>query len=109
MVSRVRVDMTICAHKALIDAHMQDDSTVKVRIRSTCREVRRFGKMIKPLHMEEYISIRDSGIMELAHESNLTPTCLVPAGVFNAVWMEAGLISKRYAQNSKSICVIFEE
>lgn len=51
MVSRVRVDMTICAHKALIDADMQDDGTVKVRIRSTCREVRRFGKMIKPLHI----------------------------------------------------------
>lgn len=103
------MDMTICAHRALIDADMQDDGTVKVRIRSTCREVRRFGSMLKPLHKEEYISLRDSGIMELAHESNLTPTCLVPAGVFNAIWMEAGLISKRYAQNAKSICVVFEE
>lgn len=109
MVSRVRVDMSICAHKALIDAEIQEDGTVKVRIRSTCREVRKFGKSIKPLHREEYVSLRDSGIMELAHESNLTPTCLVPAGVFNAVWMEAGLISKRYAQKAKSICVVFEE
>ncbi len=109
MVSRVRVDMTICAHKALIEADLQEDGTIKVKIRSTCREVRRFGKLIQPLHREEYLSLRDSGLMPLAHESNLTPTCLVPAGVFNAVWMEAGLISKRYAQNAKSICIFFEE
>ena len=109
MVSRVRVDMTICAHKTLIDADMQEDGTLKVRIRSTCREVRRFGRLIQPLQKEDYLSLRDSSLMQWAHEANLTPTCLVPTGVFNVVWMEAGLISKRYAQNAKSICIFFEE
>ncbi len=109
MVSSVRVDMTICSHKTLIDATMEDDGAVKVRIRSTCKQIRNFGKRIEPLRQEDYLSLKDSVLMRLAHETNVTATCLVPTAVFNAVWLEAGLISKRYAQRAKSICISFEE
>jgi hypothetical protein len=109
MTSRVRVDMTICDHKTLIDADAQEDGTVKVRIRSTCRDVRDFAKGLGPIGPEDYTSLQSSKIMELAAHSRLTPTCLVPTAIFNVVWMEVGMISKRHALKEKRICIYFEE
>jgi hypothetical protein len=45
--------------------------------------------------------------MRMATESGLTPTCLVPVAVYNACWMEQGLISKNLAMQRPSICIEF--
>jgi hypothetical protein len=109
MTSKVRVDMTICDHKTLIEAEAQEDGTVKVRIRSTCRDVRDFAKGLGPLGPEDYTSLQNSKIMDLAAHSRLTPTCLIPTAIYNVVWEEVGMISKRHALKEKSICIYFEE
>lgn len=109
MTSRVRVDMSICDHKTLIDADLLADGTVKVKIRSTCRDVRDFGRMLGPIGLEDYVKTEGSKVIRLASEARLTPTCLVPTAVFNVVWMEVGMISKRHALKAKSIGIHFEE
>ena len=109
MTSKVRVDMTICSHKTIIEAIAQEDGMVKVRIKSTCRDVRDFAKMLPLLGPEDYTSLQDSKVMDLAAHSRLTPTCLIPTAIFNAVWMEVGMISKSLALKEKSICIHFEE
>ncbi len=108
MTSKVRVEMPICSHKTLIDADALDDGTVKVRIRSTCKDVRDFAKRLGPLGPEDYVEIRGSKIFQSAIDARLTPTCLVPTAVFNVVWMEVGMISKSLALKEKAICVHFE-
>jgi hypothetical protein len=109
MTSRVRVDMTICDHKTIIEATARDDGMVDVKIKSTCRDVRDFAKMLPPLGPEDYTSMQSSKILDLAAHSRLTPTCLIPTAIFNVVWMEVGMISKRHALKEKSICIYFEE
>jgi len=109
MTSKVRVDMAICDHKTLIEAEAQEDGTVKVKIRSTCRDVRDFAKSLPPLTAEDYTSLQGSRVMDLAAHSRLTPTCLIPTAIFNVVWEEVGMISKRHALREKSICIYFEE
>jgi len=109
MTSKVRVDMTICDHKTLIDADKQPDGTVMVRVRSTCENIRNYGRRLGAVSMEDYIQIDGSKIIRLATECHLTPTCLIPAAVFNVVWMEVGNISKRYALSKKSISINFED
>ncbi len=109
MTSRVRVDMSLCDFKTIIDADSQPDGTVKVKIRSECRDVREYGKALKSAGPEDYTSIKGSRIFDLAAESRLTPTCLVPTAVFNAIWLEVGMISKTLARKEKSICIHFEE
>lgn len=108
MTSKVRVDMSICDHKTLIDADLQEDGTVKVKIRSTCRDVRDYGKRLGVLTPDEYIQAEDSKVMKLACQCHLTPTCLVPAAVYNVVWVEVGHISKRHALANKCIGIHFE-
>lgn len=109
MTSRVSIDMTICSHKTQIYADLQDDGSVKVRFNSTCQAVREFAERLDHLLPADYLSFKDSNLMRLVSESNLTPTCLIPAGIYNVVWMEVGMISKRYAQKAKSICIHFDE
>lgn len=109
MTSRVSIDMTICSHKTQIYADLQDDGSVKVRFNSTCQAVQEFAERLDPLLPADYLSFKDSNLMRLVSESNLTPTCLIPAGIYNVVWMEVGMISKRYAQKAKSICIHFDE
>jgi hypothetical protein len=109
MTSIVRVDMSICDHKTLIEANQQEDGSVKVKIKSTCKDIRDFAKRLGPISSEDYIEIKGSKIWELAWESRLTPTCLVPVAVFNVIWMEVGMISKRHALKEKAICIHFEE
>jgi hypothetical protein len=109
MTSKVRVDMTICAHKTIIEATAQEDGTVMVKIKSTCKDVRDFAKMLPALGPEDYTSLQNSKVLDLAAHSRLTPTCLIPTAIFNVVWMEVGMISKRHALKEKSICIHFEE
>ena len=106
--SKVRVDMSICSHRTLIDADALDDGTVKVRIRSNCKDVRDFAKRLSSLGPEDYVEIRNSKIIQSAIDARLTPTCLVPAAVFNVVWMEVGMISKNLALKEKAVCIHFE-
>ncbi|MBI0583045.1 MAG: hypothetical protein ISF22_02325 [Methanomassiliicoccus sp.] len=109
MTSKVRVDMTICDHKTLIDADEQPDGTVKVRIRSTCKDVRDFGRRLGPVGMEDYVQNTGSKVWKCAEEARLTPTCLIPVAVFNVIWMEVGMISKRHAIKEKNVCIHFLE
>ncbi len=109
MVSRVRVDMSICDQKTLIDATQQPDGTIKVKIRSTCKDVRDYGRNLGVVGPDDYIQAEGSKIMQLATKCHLTPTCLVPAAVYNVVWIEVGNISKRHALANKSISINFEE
>jgi len=101
--------MSICDHKTLIDADAQPDGTVKVRIRSTCKDIRDYGRHLGSVGPDDYIQTEDSKIMKLATQCHLTPTCLVPAAVYNVVWVEVGNISKRHALANKCIGIHFEE
>ena len=109
MTSKVRVDMSICSHKTLIEATAQDDGTVKVRIRSTCRDVRDFAKRLGPVGPDDYVDTRNSKIVQAASDARLTATCLIPTAVFNVIWVEVGMISKNLALKEKCISINFEE
>jgi hypothetical protein len=100
--------MSICDHKTLIDADVQPDGTVKVRIRSTCKDVRDYGRHLGVVGPDDYLQADGSKIMQLATQCHLTPTCLIPAAVFNVVWIEVGNISKRHALANGSISINFE-
>ncbi len=107
MASRVKVVTPICSHETYVTAEMDGDDHVKVHIESDCSNVRTYAERLKRVSMEDLNEIRGSRIMEVAMDGVLTPTCLVPIAVFNACWVEAGMISKRLAVKEGSIAVHF--
>ena len=109
MSSKVKVDMTLCSHETTIWTEGREDGSVEVSIESTCEEVRRYAGMLGLLSIEDYSELRNSIILEAAADACLTPTCLVPSGVYNACWAETGMISKNLARKVDPLCIRFQD
>lgn len=108
MTSKVRVDMPLCSHETTIEVEDSGDGILHVRIETTCEDVARYSKLIKELRIEDYSEFRNSKVLEKAAEACLTPTCLVPSGVFNACWLETGMISRNLVKKMDTLCIRFE-
>lgn len=107
MASRVKVVTPICSHETWITAEMDGEDRLKVRIESDCSNVMNYAERLGVVTMDDINEQRGSRILTAAEEGILTPTCLVPIGVMNACWVEAGMISKRLATKEGSISVHF--
>lgn len=101
--------MRLCTHQTTIEAEDKGDGTVAVRIESDCKDVQHFAQLLTEVGPEDYTQIGGSKVWELAAQARLTPTCLIPTAVFNACWMETGMISKSLALKEKAICIHFQE
>ncbi len=101
--------MPLCSHKTMIEAEDRGDGTVTVRIRSSCEHAQHYAELLDSVTMDDLCEIRGSKILDLASEARITPTCLIPAGVYNACWLETGMISKNLVKTMSSICVHFLE
>jgi hypothetical protein len=108
LTSKVRVDMPLCSHETLIEVEDSGDGTLQVRIETTCEDVARYAELIQELRLQDYSEFRGSKILEKAAEACLTPTCLVPSGVFNACWLETGMISRNLVKKLDTLCIRFE-
>lgn len=109
MTSKVKVDMTLCSHETTIESKDIGDGTVELKFESDCDDVKHYAKLLRSAAPEEYSKIKGSKIIELAEEAGMTPTCLVPVAVFNACWLETGMISKNLAKQMESLCIRFIE
>ncbi len=107
MASRVKVVTPICSHETWITAEMDGEDRLKVRIESDCSNVMNYAERLGVVTMDDINEQRGSRILTAAEDGILTPTCLVPIGVMNACWVEAGMISKRLATKEGSISVHF--
>jgi len=105
--SKVRVDMRLCRHETEIEAKDRGDGVLDITITSECKDIQYFAKLISSLGPEDYTDIKASKVYDLASQAKLTPTCLIPAALFNACWIEAGMISKNLAKKEEHICIHF--
>lgn len=99
--------MSLCSHETFVEAEDNGDGTVSIRIESDCEDVAHYAKLLTSASLADITEIKGSRILDLASEASLTPTCLVPAGVFNACWLATGMISKNLARMKESICLYF--
>lgn len=109
MTSKIEVQMRLCSHCTIITAEAKDDGSVSVDFESDCADIKEYAKRLKEVSQQDYTEAVGSRIHSLAAQAGMTPTCLVPVGVFNACWMEVGMISKRLAMNVESLCMNFVE
>jgi len=109
MTTKVKVESRICAHETVIEVQDTGDGTMAVRIDSECKDVRHFAQLLPVVSPDDYIQMRGSKIWEMAEKARLTTTCLIPVALFNACWIEAGMISRRLALKEGAICIRFLE
>ena len=109
MVTRSRVDMTLCDYLIDITVNDNGDGTVSVSIESDCDNVQEYARRLTAVDVEELTRLDGTAIIRTADEAGLTPTCLVPMAVLNACWLEMGLISKTFAATKPPLSIEFPD
>ncbi len=79
-----------------------------MHIKTSCEKLRKWGTHFD-IGMKDLMGGPDTIIAQKMAESPLTPTCLVPAAVMNACWLENGMISKNLARDMGKMEIIFDK
>ena len=108
MVTRVKVDAPICDHQTEVIAYARSEG-VEVEIITDCSSVQLYASRLKGLTMDDIMDLKGSKIIDMASDAGLTATCLIPTAVYNACWVELGLISRRFALSRPNLCIQFLE
>jgi len=95
--------MCVCDKYVKVRCEKQADETFKVAIKSDRPILQAYAKQITVLTMEDLID-QDKSRMCAPRVRSTDPECLVPAAVFDAAWMEAGIISKPGEEGQDGFC-----
>ncbi|WP_292381701.1 DUF6951 family protein [Methanosarcina sp. UBA289] len=98
---------TICGHTTKIIA-TKEGKTTHIHIKTTCEKLSKWGTHFD-VEMKDLMGGPESVLDQKMTEAPLTPTCLVPAAVMNACWLENGMISKNLARGMGKMEIIFDK
>lgn len=105
----VLMNMPICEKTHKITVTMREDGDMDVHIVSDCIKVHEYGRDLGKLNVMDLSSITMSRIMDPRLVEHLTPTCMAPVALFNAAWLEAGMISRSWAKQADPCTMRFQE
>jgi len=109
MVSKVRVDATICDNTTTVTVKDVGGGRVSIEIDTNCASVAHFASLLKDANVDDLTDWTNNRILDLASRSGLTTTCLVPTAIFNCAWVELGMISRKLAKDKSPLCLHFVE
>lgn len=100
MASTVVVRMRTCSRNTKVTAEMQDDGdTIRITIASDCKNVMNYADLLGgEVHVSDVVEWKGSRVVDPDIRQPLSIPCLVPNAVFDAAWMEIGMLSKNLAQ-----------
>ena len=105
MTSRVKVKMTVCDREQVISVDRRDDGDFDVKVETRCDHVREFVEMLGTLSIVDLTDKKNSKVWECVKNARMSSTCLTPAAVLTACWLEADLLSKNLAKSRCSISI----
>ncbi|MEM2944558.1 MAG: hypothetical protein QW087_07460 [Methanomassiliicoccales archaeon] len=107
--SKVRVNMSVCGKSTVISVKQNDDGDFEIEVETDCNNVREFIEMLGRLTLTDIADKPNSRIWECFKKAKMSSTCLCPAGVINAAWLEAGMLSKNLALSKGKISIDYLE
>lgn len=90
--SSVRVKMESCGNDHSVTVSRNKDGKFDVTIETECQNVRSYAKMVTEITMNDIMGSSESIIQSYDSTRVLTPSCLIPAAVMTAAWMEIGML-----------------
>lgn len=94
MTSTVMVKMNTCGKTHRVTASLRPDGIIDIRIESDCPNVEQYARNLTEITSEDAVSFAGSRIVDPEIRGPLSAPCLCPNAVFDAAWMELGLLSK---------------
>jgi hypothetical protein len=95
MASVIESNMTICDKRIRVTADLREDGTVGIRIESDCDALKGFAENLKSVTMDDITSFETSRINREDVRGNMSMICTAPILVYQAAWMECGMLSRR--------------
>lgn len=104
----VIVDMAFCDKTHKVSVKLKEDGDLSVHIATDCDNIKNYAKGLgDTLTVQDVTDWRGSKVYNADICTPASATCLVPAGVINAAWLELGMLSKSRAKDVKANCVRF--
>jgi len=101
--------MTACDRTATVTVSLREDGDLDVVIQSDCEVVmdyaKRLGGRITPM---DVYGFQQSRINNDSVRGNLTATCLVPNAIYNAAFLELGMMTRSLAKKAKQNTVLLD-
>ena len=109
MTSTIKVKMNACERYAKVTVSLRDDGELDVAIESDCDVVRGYAERLggRITDMDVY-NFQQSKINDDTVRGNLTATCLVPNAIYNAAFLELGMMTKSLAKKAGKNEVILD-
>ncbi|MBQ3685174.1 MAG: hypothetical protein II933_02020 [Candidatus Methanomethylophilaceae archaeon] len=101
MTSTTRAVMKACEREARVTVSLRDDGDLDVAIESDCDVVMGYAERLggRITAMDVY-GFQQSRINSDEVRGNLTPTCLVPNAIYNAAFLELGMMTRSLAEKA---------
>ena len=109
MTSAVDVDMTICDKRVRVTVTARDDGTMDVDIDSDCHFLKHYAENLRNITMDDIMCFEKSRINNEDIRGNMSMICNAPIAVYQAAWMECGMLSKKNYRKSGPVTMDLAE
>ncbi len=86
--------MKTCHKTNKVTVWMKDDGNLGVKIESDCPHVRDYAAKLTEITMDDVVNFAGSKVVDPEIRATLSVPCLTPIAVFEAAWLELGMLSK---------------
>ena len=107
MTNTVVAHMKTCHKTNKVTVWMKDDGNLGVKIVSDCPHVRDYAAKLTEIGVNDVVSFAGSKVVDPDIRASLSVPCMTPIAVFNAAWLELGMLSKSLAINVQQNSVSF--
>ena len=107
MTNTVVAHMNTCYKTNKVTVWMKDDGNLGVKIVSDCPHVREYAEKLTEISVDDVVSFAGSKVVDPDIRATLSVPCLTPIAVFEAAWLELGMLSKTLVNNVKENTVTF--
>ena len=107
MTNTVVAHMRTCHKTNKVTVWTKDDGSLGVKIVSDCPHVRDYAAKLTEITIDDVVSFAGSKVVDPEIRASLSVPCLTPIAVFEAAWLELGMLSKNLVKNVGHNCVTF--
>ncbi len=105
MPSVIETNMSICDKRIKVTAEMLEDGNIGIRVESDCDALRHFSENLKTVSIDDVTNFETSKINKESVRGNMSMICVAPIMVYQAAWMELGMMSKKIYPKSGPITI----
>lgn len=99
--------MKTCHKTNKVTVWLKDDGKLGVRIVSDCPHVMDYASKLTEITVDDVVSFAGSKVVDPEIRASLSVPCLTPIAVFEAAWLELGMLSKNLVKETKDNRVTF--